>query len=272
MFACVRVHVFVCMSDFWFCSQANKRASRSCSPPRTKLPSTGPAGPTASNTNINSNSNNSAGSSAAGSSRRPPAAWKGDAQEDAQFRLEVLAAHMPDLEKDEWLRMETERLVDFTRIFPPLPAPSTADADAEREGETAKEREGAFEGGSGKVHGRPGKQSSDVDSTSGTVADQEDDDEEDDDEDEGDDDATHDTADEDTAGSGKESRGRRDTRDERDCPVRGESAGSGRKGLKTGAGGAAATSSAAASSATADDSTTPKKFKAASYEDIMFQV
>mmetsp|Transcript_29667 Transcript_29667/g.50082 ORF Transcript_29667/g.50082 Transcript_29667/m.50082 type:complete len:1391 (+) Transcript_29667:294-4466(+) len=68
-----------------------KRASRSMSPPR--------------------------GSTASGSSRRAPASWRSSEQEDAVFRSEVFAAHVPK-DADEWMEFETSRLTQFSRIFP----------------------------------------------------------------------------------------------------------------------------------------------------------
>ena len=70
-----------------------------------------------------SNNNTTVAASAKG---RAGAAWKSTEQEDALFRTEVLAIHVPK-DDDEWLLFETSRLTQFTRIFPlPKTAPGAS--------------------------------------------------------------------------------------------------------------------------------------------------
>lgn len=77
-----------------------KRFARSLSPPRSGQPS---------KDNNRDNSSTTRG--------RSTAAWKGSGEEDAAFRTEVLATHVPE-EDDVWLKYEQERLPGFTQIFP----------------------------------------------------------------------------------------------------------------------------------------------------------
>lgn len=77
-----------------------------------------------------------------GPTRRAPAHWRGGSEEDeAAYREEVIAAHVPK-EDNEWLVYETKRLVQFTRCFPVLESPNKDDQDeAELEKEEEEEEE-----------------------------------------------------------------------------------------------------------------------------------
>jgi Mg-chelatase subunit ChlI len=48
--------------------------------------------------------------------------------EEAMFRTEVFATHVPD-ENEEWLKFELSRLTQCTRIFPPEPKKTTKDSE-----------------------------------------------------------------------------------------------------------------------------------------------
>lgn len=87
----------------------------------------------------NSNGNNSNSTANKG---RAAAAWKSTEQEDALFRTEVLAIHVPK-DDDEWLLFETSRLTQFTRIFPlPKSAPSVSGSAGGAEASTMGVAEG----------------------------------------------------------------------------------------------------------------------------------